>query len=160
MMKIGKNLKIGIKAPVFILPDQNGKKHSLSDYKGQWVLLYFYPKDNTTGCTKEACAIRDLYFDYQKLKIKVIGISADSVKSHEKFAKKYDLPFIILADQDKKVVKAYEVYAKKKFMGKEYMGILRTSFLINPQGKIAKIYEKVRPEIHAREVLDDLKTLK
>lgn len=144
-------------APEFKLPDQNGKKHKLSDYKGQWVLICFYPKDDTPGCTKEACSIRDNFPKFKKLKMTVLGISIDSIKSHAKFAKKYKLPFTLLADEDKSVVKKYGVWAKKKFMGHEYVGTLRTSFIIDTKGKIAKIYENVKPEIHAEEVLEDLK---
>ena len=151
-------LKLGQLAPDFELPDQNGKIHRLSDFRGQMILLYFYPKDNTTGCTKEACSIRDSFPVFNKLKVKVLGVSADSVQSHKKFSEKYDLPFILLADDKKEVVKKYGVWGKKKFMGKEYYGIFRTSFLIDPQGKIVKIYENVKPEIHAEEVLDYLKT--
>ena len=150
-------LKIKTKAPDFKLPDQDEKIHSLKDYKGQWVLLYFYPKDDTPGCTKEACAIRDSFPSFGKLKAAVLGVSVDSVKSHKKFADKYELPFTLLSDEKKKVVKLYGVWDKKKMMGREYMGILRTSFLIDPQGKIVKIYENVKPEIHAGEVLADLK---
>ncbi len=149
-------LKIEQSAPDFTLPDQEGKKHKLSDYKDGWVLIYFYPKDDTPGCTKEACSIRDNFPKFKKLKAIVLGISVDSVKSHNKFAEKYKLPFILLADEDKRVVKKYGVWAKKKFMGREYMGTLRTSFLINPMGKIAKIYEKVNLEVHAEEVLNYL----
>lgn len=152
-------LNIGDKAPEIELPDQNGKTHKLSEYKGSWVLVYFYPKDDTPGCTKEACAIRDNYPAFKKLKITVLGISADSVAKHEKFATKYDLPFTLLADEDKTVLKAYGVWGKKKFMGREYMGINRVSFLIDPQGKIAKMYDKVKPPQHAEEVLQDLKEL-
>lgn len=151
-------LKVGQFALDFELPDQDGKIHKLSDYRGQWVLLYFYPKDNTTGCTKEACDIRDSFPAFQKLKVKVFGVSVDSVKSHKKFSEKYNLPFTILADEKKEVVKKYGVWGKKKFMGREYYGTLRTSFLIDPKGKIAKIYENVKPEFHAGEVLDYLKT--
>lgn len=153
-------LKIGDKAPVFKLPDQNGDIHSLAEYKGKWVLLYFYPKDDTPGCTKEACLIRDNFPDFKKLKVVVFGISTDSVKSHKKFADKYNLPFVILADEDKDIVKKYGVWGKKKFMGREYMGTFRTSFLIDPSGKIARIFEKVNPETHAGEVLTELKLLK
>ena len=150
-------LTIGQLAPDFTLPDQAGKNHKLSDYKDGWVLVYFYPKDDTPGCTKEACAIRDDIPRFDKLKAKVLGISVDSVKSHKKFAEKYNLPFTLLADDKKDVVKKYGVWQKKKFMGKEYMGTVRMSFLINPAGKIAKIYENVKPETHAEEVLNDVK---
>ncbi len=149
-------LVIGDKAPAFALPDQEDKTHSLGDYKGKWVLLYFYPKDDTTGCTKEACTLRDYHGDFNKIKAVVLGVSKDSPRSHKKFIEKYDLPFTLLSDEQKIVHKAYGTWAKKKFLGKEYMGTLRTSFLIDPTGKIAKIYEKVKPPIHAGEVLRDL----
>ncbi len=147
-------LKIGDLAPDFELPDQNGKNHSLKYHRGQWILVYFYPKDDTPGCTKEACSIRDNFPHFKKSKIEVFGVSVDSVKSHEKFSEKYKLPFTLLADENKEVVKEYGVWGKKKFMGKEYEGTSRTSFLIDPKGKIAKIYEDVKPEIHAEEVLN------
>ena len=144
-------------APDFTLPDQEGKERSLKDFQGSWVLLYFYPKDDTTGCTKEACAIRDEFPKFKKMKAVVLGMSADTTASHKKFAEKYHLPFILLSDTLKKVLKKYNVYGKKKFMGREYRGILRTSFLIDPKGRIVKIYEKVKPALHAEEVLGDLK---
>ncbi len=149
-------LKIGDKAPDFSLPDQHDAMHALSDYKGGFVLLYFYPKDNTPGCTKEACGIRDAFPKFEKMNARVFGISVDSVESHKKFADKYVLPFTLLSDKDKEVVKRYDVWAKKKMMGREYMGIVRTSFLIDPKGMIIKIYEGVKPETHAEEVLKDL----
>jgi peroxiredoxin Q/BCP len=147
-------------APDFKLPDQDGKEHSLSYHRGSWVLLYFYPKDDTPGCTKEACSIRDSFPALGELSAKVFGVSTDSVASHKKFAEKYGLPFTLLADEDKTVVKAYGVWGKKNFMGKEYEGTLRTSFLIDPKGNIAKIYENVKPEKHAEEVIFDLKKLR
>lgn len=146
-------LEIGHKAPGFSLPDQHGKIHELRLYLGSWVLIYFYPKDDTPGCTTEACSIRDNWDAFSKAGITVLGISTDSVKSHQKFSTKYKLPFTLLADEDKTVVTQYGVYGKKKFMGREYMGINRMSFLINPQGKIVKVYEKVKPAEHAKEVL-------
>jgi thioredoxin-dependent peroxiredoxin len=149
-------LKTGSKAPTFSLADQEGKMHALKDYAGSWVLLYFYPKDDTPGCTVEACTIRDSWAAFKKKKAIVLGVSPDSVKSHGKFAKKFKLPFPILADEEKTLVKAYGVWSKKKFMGREYMGVLRNSFLIDPKGKIAKIYEGVKPAEHAGEVLKDL----
>lgn len=147
------------KAPDFSLPDQDGKKHKLSDYAGQWVLLYFYPKDDTPGCTKEACSMRDNLPKFAKIKAKIFGISVDSVASHKKFAEKYKLPFTLLADEDKNVVEKYGVWQEKSMYGRKYMGTVRDSFLIDPQGKIAKIYNKVKPEQHAQEVLTDLKEL-
>ena len=152
-------IKVGNKAPAFALPDQDGKVHSLKDYAGKWVLVYFYPKDDTPGCTKEACALSDTFPSFGKLKAKVFGVSADTVQSHKKFATKYKLPFTLLADTEKKMIEAYGVWAEKKFMGRTYMGILRSSFLINPEGKLVKIYSKVIPEMHAEEVLTDLKEL-
>src|SRR5580700_9643078 len=148
--------KLNSPAPDFTLPDQDGKEHTLSHHRGDWVLLYFYPKDDTPGCTKQACMLRDALPAFGKLKAKVFGVSVDSVASHKKFAEKYELPFTLLADEDKKVVQLYGVWGKKKMMGKEYEGTMRTSFLINPEGNIAKIYENVKPETHAEEVLEDL----
>lgn len=152
-------LKQEQKAPSFTLPDQDGKEHRLADYEGQWILLYFYPKDDTPGCTKEACMIRDAWSKFKKLGIKVFGVSTDSTKSHAKFVDKYDLPFTLLSDEDKSLVKTYGVWGEKKFMGRTFMGIKRMSFLIDPKGKIAKIYPDVKPEEHATEVLQDLKAL-
>ena len=140
-------LRVGHKAPDFRLPDQNGKTHSLSDYRGKWVLLYFYPKDDTPGCTKEACAIRDNLPKFKSLNLDVLGISTDSIKSHKKFAEKYELPFTLLSDEKKEVLKKYGVLG-------------RTSFLINPKGGIFKIYENVKPDAHAEEVLGDMADLK
>lgn len=150
----------GSLAPDFTLSDQDGVAHTLSALRGRFVLLYFYPKDDTPGCTKEACAIRDAEPDFSRLDAVVLGISPDSVASHKKFAEKYGLPFTLLADTDKTVVRAYGVWGSKKMMGREYEGVLRTSFLINPEGKIAKVYESVKPEIHAAEVLADLEALR
>jgi thioredoxin-dependent peroxiredoxin len=150
-------LKVGKVAPNFTLTDQNGTAHTLKNARGNWALLYFYPKDNTPGCTKQACAIRDEFPKFKRMKCVVYGISVDSVKSHKKFEEKFSLPFTLLADTEKTVVEAYGVWQQKKMMGREYMGTVRTSFLINPEGKIAKIYGEVKPEIHAEEVLKDLK---
>lgn len=135
---------LGDTAPDFTLPDQGGKSHTLSSYRGHWVLIYFYPKDHTSGCTKEACMLRDAFPRFEGVHADIFGVSADSVKSHKKFADKYQLPFSLLADTDKQVIKAYGVSA-------------RTSFLIDPTGVIKKVYEKVKPEVHAEEVLEDLK---
>lgn len=149
----------GKKAPGFNLPDQNGKAHSLKNYAGGWLVVYFYPKDDTPGCTKEACSIRDWIGDFKKAGVKVVGVSVDSVKSHKKFADKYHLNFIILADEDKATVNAYGVWAKKKFMGREYMGTMRTTFLIDPASKIRKVYENVKPDVHVDELLADVKII-
>ncbi len=150
-------LMAGSGAPDFTLADQEGAMHTLSQYQGQWVLLYFYPKDDTPGCTKEACMIRDAFPDFRALDIVVLGVSVDAVKSHKKFVEKYELPFTLLADEEKTVVNLYHVWAKKKFMGREYMGTLRMSFLIDPKGTIAKVYEDVKPAAHAAEVLADIR---
>ncbi len=152
-------LKENTKAPNFILPDQNGESHSLADCKGSWVLLYFYPKDMTPGCTIESCSLRDNFSKFKKRGVTIIGISCDSVVSHKKFAEKYKLPFILLADTEKEAVNRYGVWQPKKFMGREYMGIVRTSFLIDPKGIIRHIYEKVHPVNHTEQVLQDLRAL-
>ncbi len=152
-------LKEQQKAPDFTLPDQDGKMHKLSDYKGQWVLLYFYPKDDTPGCTKEACSMRDNLPKFSKTKAKIFGISVDSVASHKKFTDKFKLNFTLLADENKKVVEKYGVWQEKSMYGRKYLGTVRDYFLINPDGKIAKIYRKVKPELHAAEVLTDIKEL-
>lgn len=152
-------LQPGHKAPDFTLPDQNGDSHSLKDRKGGWTLIYFYPKDDTPGCTVEACTIRDQHGAFKKAGITVWGISVDPVKNHAKFAEKYDLPFTLLSDENKEVVEKYGVWGKKKFMGREYMGTNRVSFLIGPDLKIAKVYETVKPAEHASEVLEDAKAL-
>jgi peroxiredoxin Q/BCP len=146
-------------APAFTLLDSEGRQHSLSDYRGGYVLIYFYPKDDTPGCTTEACSFRDNLPRFEKSGLTVLGISPDSVKSHKKFADKYGLPFTLLADEDKKVVEAYGVWGKKKFMGREYNGVFRTSFLVDKDGKIAKIYENVKPADHVSEVLKDFNAL-
>lgn len=148
-------LKAGDTAPTFTLPDQDGNPRSLSDYRGKWVLLYFYPKDDTPGCTTEACTLRDARADYEKLGIQVLGVSADSVARHAKFRDKYDLPFPLLSDTERTVLEAYGAWREKKFMGRTYMGIARISFLIDPAGKIFKAYEAVKPPAHAGEVLAD-----
>ncbi len=148
-----------MKATDFTLADQNNKIHRLSDYLGKWVVLYFYPKDNTPGCTKEACGFRDQMEELKKLNVIVLGISADSIESHKKFSQNHQLSFHLLSDPNKEVIKKYQVWGKKKFLVKEFEGILRISYLINPDGEIVKKYEKVKPEIHAQEILNDIKKL-
>jgi peroxiredoxin Q/BCP len=149
-------LKVGDPAPDFSLPDTNGNTFKLADLKGQRVVLYFYPRDNTPGCTKEACAFRDSYAEFQDREVVVLGVSTDDAKSHEKFATKYNLPFPLLIDAGGTVAAAYDSYGLKKFMGKEYMGITRNTFVIDPDGRIEKIYKKVKPETHVEEVLANL----
>jgi peroxiredoxin Q/BCP len=149
-------LQINQKAPEFSLPDQDGVVHTLTQYRGKKVLLYFYPKDDTPGCTQEACNFRDNYTSLVDAGLVVVGISKDTVKSHKKFAQKYSLPFPLLSDEDTKICQAYGVWGKKKFMGREYMGISRMSFLIDEQGTLAKIYEEVKPKEHTQEVAKDL----
>jgi thioredoxin-dependent peroxiredoxin len=150
-------LTAGMKAPAFELTDDEGKVHKLSDYSGQTIVVYFYPKDNTTGCTKEACSFRDSYADFEAADVKVIGISPDSEKSHSNFKTKYELPFTLLSDPEHKVCDAYGVWGLKKFMGREYEGVYRTTFIIGPEGKIKKVFEKVKPTDHSLEVLEAVK---
>ena len=146
-------LKEGDAAPEFSAATSGGGKISLADFKGKNVILYFYPKDDTPGCTKEACAFRDYFADFKKAGAVVFGVSTDSVKSHDKFVEKFKLPFTLLADEDKKIVEAYGVWGEKSFMGRKYMGTNRVTFLIAPDGKIKKIWPTVKPEEHAAEVL-------
>jgi thioredoxin-dependent peroxiredoxin len=143
----------GVQAPDFSLPDQNGNIVSLSDFRGKPVVLYFYPKDDTPGCTKEACSFRDDFSEYEKANVVILGVSPDSAKSHTKFISKYTLPFTLLADEDHKVCDLYGVWGRKKFMGREYDGVLRTTFLIDTDGSIKKVFENVKPEEHSQEVL-------
>ncbi len=144
----------------FALYDQNNILHRLSNYQGKWVLLYFYPKDNTPGCTIEACEFRDNLNHLKDLGVVVFGISADTVESHKKFSQKHNLNFSLLSDPEKKIIKSYHAWGKKKFLGKEFEGILRISYLINPKGEIVKKYEKVNPKTHAKEIIDDIKKFK
>ena len=149
-------LKVGEVAPKFSVATSGGGKISLADYLGQSVILYFYPRDDTPGCTKEACAFRDGFADFKKKGAVIFGVSPDSVKSHDKFVEKFKLPFTLLADEDKKIVEAYGVWGEKSFMGRKYMGVYRVTFLIGPDGKIKKIWPTVKPEEHAAEVLAEL----
>lgn len=145
-------LKEGNKAPDFKLKDSEGKSVSLKDYRGSDVVLYFYPKDNTSGCTQEACDFRDAFPEFQKLNVAVLGISGDSEKSHAGFASKYELPFILLSDPEKNVIEKYGVWKEKSMYGKKYMGIERTTFLIDKEGKIKKIFPKVKVTGHVEEI--------
>ena len=146
-------LKEGDVAPRFSAATSGGGTVSLADFKGKNVVLYFYPKDDTPGCTKEACAFRDHFAEFKKRGTVVLGVSTDPVKSHDKFAGKYKLPFTLLADEDKKIVEAYGVWGEKSFMGRKYLGTHRVTFLIGPDGRIKEIWPKVKPEEHAAEVL-------
>jgi len=149
-------LAIGDRAPDFSLPDAQGNIISLADLQGKHVVVYFYPRDNTPGCTKQACAFRDSYTEFQTRNIVVLGVSMDDAKSHDKFTTKFDLPFPLLIDEAGTVATAYDSYGMKKFMGKEYLGITRNTFVISPEGAIAKIYKKVKPDTHIEQILADI----
>jgi peroxiredoxin Q/BCP len=149
-------LKPGSLAPDFELLDDRGETVKLSDYRGQTVVLYFYPRADTPGCTKEACGFRDDYRGYKERGIVILGVSPDSVKKQAKFKAKYDLPFTLLDDTEHKVSKAYGVWGLKKFSGREYMGIHRTTYLIDAEGKIIAVFEKVKPDEHSQEILEAL----
>lgn len=148
-----------MQAPEFSLPDQNGTIHTLSQYKGKWVIVYFYPKDATPGCTKEACSFRDGRQVLEDAGAVVLGISKDTVASHKKFSDAHKLNFTLLSDTSTETIQAFGAWAKKKFMGREYMGINRNTYLINPGGEIVKTYEGVNPLTHVGEVLEDLNEL-
>lgn len=150
----------GDKAPAFSALDDTGKKVSLSDFKGKVVVLYFYPKDDTSGCTTEACSFRDNLPRFDKLDAVILGVSPDSVKSHQKFKQKYDLPYTLLADEDKAIANAYGVWGEKSMYGRKYMGVMRTTFVIDKTGKIARVFEKVKPADHAVEVAEAVAALK
>ena len=149
-------LQIGNKAPLFTLKDKNGNDVSLSDFLGKKVVLYFYPRDNTPGCTRQACAFAGLYKEFEKRNIEVIGISKDSVSSHIKFAEKYDLPFVLLSDPELSAIKDYGVWQEKKMYGKVSFGVARTTFIIDENGVIEKVMPKVKPDTNAQEILESL----
>ena len=149
-------ISTGAPAPDFELLDDTGTRRKLSDFRGRKVVLYFYPKDDTSGCTKEACNFRDDYSAYEKAGVVILGVSPDSVESHVKFKKKYQLPFPLLADEGHKVCELYEVWGPKKFLGKSYDGVLRTTFLIDENGTIVQVFENVRPAEHSAELLSAL----
>jgi thioredoxin-dependent peroxiredoxin len=146
-------LAVGAKAPEFTATDQDGKKRSLSDFQGKKLILYFYPKDNTAGCTKEACAFRDHFDRFRQLNVEVVGVSIDSETSHQAFAQKHALPFTLLADADKSLVQAYGVWGEKSLYGKKYLGTNRVTYLIDESGHVAAVFPKVKPEKHAEELL-------
>ena len=149
-------LEIGTKAPAFSLPDQNGDMHTLEDYKGKKVILYFYPKDSTSGCTAQACNLRDNYSELRKAGYEVIGVSVDNEKSHQKFIEKNNLPFTLIADTDKKLVEEFGVWGEKKLYGRAYMGTFRTTFLINEEGIVERIItpKEVKTKEHASQILN------
>ena len=151
-------LETGMKAPEFTLPDKDGNPVSLSDFLGKKVVLYFYPKDNTPGCTRQACAFAAAYEGFKANNVVVIGISKDSVASHQKFAAKYDLPFILLSDPDLQAIQAYGVWQEKKLYGKVSMGVVRTTYLIDEKGNIEKVMPKVKPDTNAAEILEYLQS--
>ncbi len=153
-----KHLKEGNKAPEFDITDQNGKIHKIADYKGKKVILYFYPKDLTPGCTVESCDLRDNYSELRKKGFEVIGVSADDENKHQKFIAKHKLPFNLLADTNKEMLNRYGVWGEKKFMGKVYDGIHRTTFIIDENGIIEKIIEKVKTKEHTKQILAELET--
>ena len=150
-------LQQGTKAPDFTLPDKDNHPVSLSDFKVKKVILYFYPKDNTKGCTTQACTFRDAYSEFEALGAVVIGVSKDSTRSHTNFASKYELPFLLLSDPETEVIQAYDVWKEKKMYGKTYMGIVRTTYIIDEAGMIEKVYEKVKPAENADQILEHLK---
>ncbi len=150
-------LEEGTLAPDFALSDETGELRHLSDYRGQTLVLYFYPKDDTPGCTTEACNFRDNYTAYEEAGIVILGVSPDSPKSHSKFKQKYQLPFPLLVDDDHQVCEQYGVWGTKKFMGREYVGVLRTTFVIDSDGHIKKVFEDVKPAQHSTEVLSAIK---
>lgn len=145
-----------IKAPDFMLMDEKGEAHSLKDFKGKKVVLYFYPKDNTPGCTKQACAFKAAYEDFKKQDVVVIGISKDSQKAHHNFITKYELPFLLLSDPDLEAIHAYDVWQEKKMCGKTYMGVVRSTYVIDEEGMIIKVYPKASPDKNATQILEFL----
>jgi thioredoxin-dependent peroxiredoxin len=147
-------LQAGTPAPQFSLPDETGTIRSLSDFAGQTIVMYFYPKDDTPGCTTEACNFRDDYSAYEQAGVTILGVSPDSPKSHTKFKQKFNLPFSLLADEQHELCEQFGVWGPKKFMGREYMGVARTTFVIGPDGVIKKVFENVKPAEHSAEVLD------
>ena len=149
-------LEVGTKAPDFTLPDQNGNMHSLSEYRGKKVILYFYPKDNTPGCTKQACGFAERYPQFIEKGAVVLGISKDSVASHKKFEEKYGLPFTLLADPELAAIQAYDVWQEKKNYGKTYMGVVRSTYLIDENGKIVKAFDKVKAADNPEQMLGEL----
>ncbi|MCS7059087.1 MAG: thioredoxin-dependent thiol peroxidase [Meiothermus sp.] len=153
-------VQVGAQAPSFALADQEGRLHRLEDYRGRWVVLYFYPKDDTPGCTKEACGFRDEKGNLEALGAVVLGVSADDVQSHARFHSKYALNFPLLSDPQKEVIRAYGAWGVKRMYGQVYEGVMRQTYLIDPEGRVARVWEKVRPEGHAAEVAEALLELR
>ena len=149
-------LAVGSKVPAFTLPDSYGKMHSLADYKGKYVVLYFYPRDDTPGCTKEACDFRDALVDFSKKNAVIIGVSADTSASHVAFTKKFGLPFVLLADTEKKTIQGYKAWGERSMYGRKFMGILRTTYVISPEGKIVQAFGNVKVPDHVKTVLASL----
>ncbi len=149
----------GTQASEFTATDQFGTEHTLKGHSGEWLMIYFYPKDDTPGCTKEACAIRDAWTDFTNAGITVLGVSADSEKSHSKFSKKFSLPFPLLSDPEQTMIRSYEATGMKQMYGRDYEGILRVTYLVAPNGTIAKTYPDVKPDTHAAEILKDISIL-
>jgi peroxiredoxin Q/BCP len=158
-MEIHTVLEPGDKAPSFSLPDETGRVRTLSEYKGKWVVLYFYPKDDTPGCTKEACAIRDVFEDFSRMGVTVLGVSKDSPESHTAFKEKYGLPFTLLSDEAGSMIEAYGAWQEKTMFGKTGMGIARITYIINPEQSIEKVYEEVDPANHALQLLAELESI-
>lgn len=151
-------LEAGTKAPVFSLPDKDGNMISLENYRGKRVVLYFYPRDNTPGCTREACAFAGAYEGFKQKDVVVIGVSKDSQTSHQKFAEKYNLPFILISDPELTAIKAYDVWQEKKLYGKVSFGVVRSTYIIDPEGAIEKVYPKAKPDTNAAEILEYLES--
>lgn len=152
-------LEINTKAPAFKLVDEKEEPHRLSDYKGKWVVIYFYPKDDTPGCAKEACTISEVYDDFEKMGVTVLGVSKDSSASHVKFKEKYHLPFTLLSDESTTMIEKYGAWQERSLYGRKFMGTVRITYIIDPKGKVVKVYPKVSPATHALQLLKDLKQL-
>ncbi len=152
-------LSIGRSLPTFSLLDQHEQKHTHQEFVGQWSVIYFYPKDNTPGCTTEACTLAEVYDDFARLGVRVYGVSKDTSRSHQRFAEKYHLPFTLLSDPDMTMIKKYGAFKEKKMFGKPVRGTVRMTYVINPEGKVVRVYEKVDPTTHAAQLLSDLKEL-
>lgn len=152
-------LTLNASAPAFSLPDQDGKVHTLHDYAGKWLIVYFYPRDNTPGCTVEACSFRDASHDFKEIGVEILGISKDTVRKHKNFATKHHLNFPLLSDVSTETIKAFGAWGARTFWGRKFEGTLRNTYIIDPQGKVVKMYEKVNPLIHVEEIIEDIREL-